>query len=216
MIKIIGIGAGGHSKVVIEILKLTNKYEIVGLLDPKKELWGKLILRVPVIGDASRIEELRNSGISHAFIGIGGANNVQNRKRLFKKTLNDGFEVISVIHPQAVISGSAELGEGLAVMARAIINAEAKIGNNVIVNTGAIVEHECIIGNHVHIATGAKLAGSVTVENATLIGIGATIRQGVRIGKNVIVGAGAVVVNDVPDNVVVVGVPARILRKSDT
>jgi UDP-perosamine 4-acetyltransferase len=75
-----------------------------------------------------------------------------------------------------------------------------------------VVEHDCEIGDHVHVSVGARLGGGVRVGEATLIGLGAIVRHGISVGRMSIVGAGAVVVDDVPDGVVVVGTPARVVR----
>jgi UDP-perosamine 4-acetyltransferase len=213
--RVVGIGAGGHARVVIEILCLSRGYELTGLLDPRRELWGDRVLGVPVLGNDDLLPGLYAQGVHHAFIGLGGTGDTRPRRRLYELARGLGFEIVAALHPQAVISPSAKLGHGPTVMAGAIINASARLGDNVIVNTGAIVEHDCVIGNHVHIATGAKLAGGVTVADGAHIGIGATIRQGIRIGQGALVGAGAVVVEDVPDGVVVAGVPARVIRRVD-
>ncbi|MCI0577570.1 MAG: acetyltransferase [Chloroflexi bacterium] len=210
---VVGLGAGGHAKVVIEILRLMGGYKLAGLLDPRPELWGSEILGVPVLGNDDLLATLPGEGIRHAFIGLGTAGNTQPRWRLYEKARRHGLEIVSAVDPRAVVAPSAQLGYGPTIMAGAIINAAAWLGDNVIVNTGAIVEHDCIIGHHVHIATGARLAGAVSVGNNSHIGVGATIRQEIRIGENVVVGAGAVVVKDVPDGVVVAGVPARVLRE---
>jgi len=215
MIRVVGLGAGGHAKVVIEILRLTGDYKLVGLLDPKQELWGTEVLGVPVLGDDDLLAELYDRGVGHAFIGLGTVGDTRPRRRLYEKANRHGFQIVRAIHPQAVIAPSVEIGHGPTIMACAVINAAARLGDNVIINTGAIIEHDCVIGDHVHIATGARLASNVYVGEGTHIGIGASIRQCVHIGRNAIVGAGAVVVDDVPDNVVVVGVPARILRRTE-
>ena len=211
--RVIGLGAGGHAKVVIEILRLIGGYELAGLLDPKQELWGTEVLGVPVLGDDSLLPELYNQGVHHAFIGLGTTGDTQPRRQLYEKARRQGFQIVHAIHPQAVIAPSVEIGHGPTIMAGAVINAAARLGDNVIVNTGAIVEHDCVIGDHVHIATGARLASGVHVGEGTHIGLGASIRQCIHIGRNAIVGAGAVVVDDVPDSVVVIGVPARILKR---
>ncbi len=213
MTRVIGLGAGGHAKVVIEILQLIGSYELAGLLDPKRELWGTEVLGVPVLGDDSLLPHLYERGLRHAFIGLGSAGDTRPRRRLYEETHRQGFQVVSAIHPQAIISPSAQVGPGPTIMAGAIINAAARLGENVLVNTGAIVEHDCVIGAHVHIATGARLASTVHVDEGAHIGAGAVVRQGIHIGRHSIVGAGAVVVADVPDGVVVAGVPARVLRQ---
>lgn len=210
MTPVVGFGAGGHAKVVIEILRCMGEYEIVGLLETRKELWGKRVLEVEVLGDDSLMRELKNRGIEYAFIGVGTVGDARPRTQLYEKVSGFGFQTVAAIHPAAVISASAKIGVGPTIMAGAIVNAGAVIGDNVIVNTGAIVEHDCVVGDHTHIATGARLAGGVEVGPGAHIGLGAVIRQEIRIGKEAIVGAGAVVVRDVPDGTTVFGVPATV------
>lgn len=215
MKKVIGLGAGGHAKMLIEIIQAVNGYEIVGLVDPNPALLHTQISGINIIGDDTMLPKLYNQGIKYAFIGLGAVENSLPRQRLYSKAKQQGFTIISALHPRAVISPSSEMGEGVTVMPGAIINVAVQVGENVIINTGAIVEHDCVIGDHVHIATGARLAGAVSVSTGAFIGAGATVIQGVTIGRNSVVGAGAVVVEDVPDNVVVVGVPARITKKKN-
>jgi len=209
MIPVVGFGAGGHAKVVIEVLRSRGEYKIVGLLEARRELRGTTVLGVEVLGNDSLMGELKQRGIEHAFIGVGTVGNAQPRRELYEKVLSSGFEIVAAIHAAAVVSSSAQIGVGPTIMAGAIVNANAVIGDNVIVNTGAIVEHDCVIGDHTHIATGARLAGGVQVGPGSHIGIGAVVRQEIRIGAGAIVGAGAVVVKDVPDGKTVIGVPAK-------
>lgn len=213
MIKVIGLGAGGHARVVIEVLRLMGDYELVGLLDPKTELWGSEILGVPVLGGDDLLPQLYAQGIRHAFIGLGTVGDTRPRQRLYEQVIRQGLQIVPAIHPRAIIASSAQIGHGPTIMANAVVNAAVRLGDNVIVNTGAIIEHDCVIGNHVHVATGARLASTVYVGDGAHIGMGASIRQCLHIGRNAVVGAGAVVVDDVPDHVVVAGVPARVLRK---
>jgi sugar O-acyltransferase (sialic acid O-acetyltransferase NeuD family) len=117
------------------------------------------------------------------------------------------------IHQTACVSPKAKLAPGVLVSANAAINALADLGRGVIANTGCIIEHECIIGEFAHICPGTVLAGNVTIGANSFIGANSVVRQGVRIGSNVIVGAGAVVVSDIPDNVCVVGNPAKVIKQ---
>ncbi|MBI4635714.1 MAG: acetyltransferase [Candidatus Rokubacteria bacterium] len=210
--QVVGVGAGGHARVVTEILRALDGYEVVALVDPKPELWGTTVLGIPVVGDDSLLPELRRRGVRHAFIGVGSSGDTGPRRRAYERVRLHGFEVVRAIHPLAVLAPSVEIGLGPTIMAGAIINAAARLGENVLINTGAIVEHDCRIGDHVHVATGARLAGAVEIEEGAHIGLAAAIRQRIRIGKGAVVGAGAVVVDDVSDGVVVAGVPARPLR----
>ena len=214
--RVIGLGAGGHVKVVIEILRLTGGYELFGLLDPQQKLWGSQVLGVPVLGDDGMLPELYEQGVRHVFIGLGGIGDTDPRRQLYEKARQHGFMIVQALHPHAVISSLADIGQGTTIMAGAVVNPAARLGDNVIVNTGAIVEHDCIIGDHVHIATGARLASTVRVGMGAHVGAGATVRQGLTIGEGAVVGAGAVVVKDVPCRTVVVGIPARPLSAGQT
>lgn len=213
--QVVGLGAGGHAKVVIEILWLIAGYELVGLLDPKEELWGTDVAGVAVLGNDSLLPELYNQGVRWAFIGLGTIADTRPRVQLYERARQQGFQIVRAIHPQAVIAPSVEMGHGPTIMATAVISTDARLGDNVIVNTGGIIEHDCVIGDHVHIATGARLGSTVHVAEGTHIGLGASIRQCIHIGRNAVVGAGAVVVDDVPDEVTVAGAPARILRRME-
>ncbi|HKG62175.1 MAG TPA: NeuD/PglB/VioB family sugar acetyltransferase [Pyrinomonadaceae bacterium] len=209
MIPVVGFGAGGHAKVVIEILRSLQGYHLVGLLDVEQELWGRNVLGVEVLGDDSMMPGLKQRGVTHAFIGVGTVGDARARRGLYEKVSGFGFEMVAAIHAAAIVSPSATIGDGPTIMAGAIVNANAVLGNNVIVNTGAIVEHDCVIGDHTHLATGARLAGGVHVGPGAHIGIGAVVRQEIKIGAGAIVGAGAVVVKDVPAGKTVIGVPAK-------
>jgi UDP-perosamine 4-acetyltransferase len=213
MTQVIGLGAGGHAKVVIEVLRMIGGYEFKGLLDPNKELRGTEVLGVPVIGDDGDLEALFRQGITHAFIGLGGVGDNGPRKRLFENAQRHGFKFVDAIHPQAIVSPSAEIGSGPSIMAASVINAEARLGDNVLINSGAIIEHDCVIGDHCHVATGARLASTVLLGDGVHVGAGATVRQSITIGEGVIVGAGAVVVKDVAAWTLVTGVPAQPQKK---
>lgn len=213
MKRVVGVGAGGHAKVLIDILRLCGGFEIVGLTDRNPQLWDTKVLDVPVLGDDGHLPALLAGGVGAAFIGVGSEGDSRLRRLLFDRARSIGFEVVSVIHPRATIAASAIIGRGAMIMAGAVINPAARLGDNVIVNTSAVVEHDCVLGNHVHIATGAKLASTVCVEEGAHIGAGASVRQGVTIGAGAIVGAGAAVVRDVPAGVTVIGVPAAPLHR---
>ncbi|MGB0383244.1 MAG: acetyltransferase [Ardenticatenaceae bacterium] len=213
-IKVISLGAGGHAKVIIEILRMDSRYELVGLLDSKPGLVGKKVLGVPILGDDNLLPELVQQGVNSFVIGLGSTGNNQPRQRLFEFALSHNLEPLTVVHPRAICSVWAKVGHGSQLLPGSIVNGGAVLGENVLINSGAIVEHDCVIANHVHIATGAKLASTVHVGRLAHIGAGATVRQCITIGEGVVVGAGAVVVKDVAPHTVVVGVPARILRKT--
>lgn len=215
MSRVVGIGAGGHARVALEAIRAATVHEVVAFVDRDEGLWGTRIDGVPVVGGDDELVSLLESGVTSAFIGIGSVGPRSARRARYEDAAGKGFELITVVHPAAVVSPSAEVGRGCLIFAGAVVNAGARIGRNVIVNTGAVVEHDCRIADHAHVATGARLAGNVEVGAGAHIGIGAAIREGTMIGADALVGAGAVVVSDVPAGSTVVGVPAREMEKSD-
>ncbi|MCH5139124.1 acetyltransferase, partial [Clostridiaceae bacterium UIB06] len=211
MKKVVLIGAGGHCKVIIDIIKSTNEYEIVGITNKS---YNEDVLNVPVIGDDNVLDKLYNDGVKYAFICIGALNNINIRNRIYKKLKNIGFNLPVLIHKTAVVSTFSHIAEGTCIMAGTIINPGVHIEKNCIINTGAIIEHDCFIGYNTHISPKVALAGGVKVGFNTHIGIGSSVIQNIEIGNNVTIGAGAVVINNIHDSVLAVGVPAK--EKSKT
>lgn len=205
------LGAGGHASVLLEALLLQpSEFEFV-VLDSNQNLHGKEMLGVRIVGDDSLIPGLKLQSDTRFVIGIGGTGNTNPRQQLYERALSSGLLPLSVLHPSAICSSTAILGEGVQLLAGCIVSAGAKIGDNSIVNSGAVVEHGCRIESHVHIASSATICGDVFVGEGAHIGAGATIKQGIAIGRGAIVGAGSAVIKDIPAGVVAVGVPARHL-----
>jgi len=212
--KLVIVGGGGHAKVLLDILLKVKEYEVIGITDKSGKLQHGAILGVPYIGDDDLLPSLCKQGVEYAFVGLGSSGDNFPRARLYYKIKQLGFRLINIIHPQTIIADSVSIGEGNAIMAGAIINPGVTIGNNVIINTGAIVEHDCIIRDHVHICPGASCAGALEIGEYSHIGIGVAVKQCLKIGKNVTVGVGSVVIKDIPDNVVVAGVPVKVIGRS--
>lgn len=192
-------GGGGHAKVVMDIVEAQG-YEVGCLYDDNPHC--TVIHGWPVY-KASEVKV-----IGPLIISIGSCK----ARKMIAERYNVEFSC--AIHPGAVISGSAVIGEGTVVMPGAIINADVTIGRHCIINTKASVDHECIIGDYVHIAPGATLSGNVEVGECSWIGVGACVKQGVKIGKNCMIGAGSVVLKDIPDNVVAYGNPCKIIKQN--
>jgi sugar O-acyltransferase (sialic acid O-acetyltransferase NeuD family) len=195
---IILIGGGGHGKVVADCL-LAQGVKIVHVVDPRK---SEPLLGIP------RVPEYIPHLIGETLVVVAIGDN-EARKKVANQVKH---QFGTAIHPSAVISDYSIVGEGSMILHRAIIQADVKIGAHVIVNTGAQIDHDCTIGSFVHIAPRAVLCGTVSVGERSLIGAGAVIIPGVTIGTNVVIGAGAVVLKNVPDNAVLVGNPARVIR----
>jgi sugar O-acyltransferase (sialic acid O-acetyltransferase NeuD family) len=194
-------GASGHAKVVIDILEKSNVFSIQFLVDDAPLLKGSDFFGYPVIGGKNELLA-QKVGTSCAIVAIG-KNETRFAISLWLK--QNGFQIISAIHPSAQIGREVEIGAGTVVMAHAVINSASRIGENVIVNTGAKIDHDCIIGDGVHIAPGTTLCGTVQVGEKSFIGAGSTVINNITIGKCVFVGAGTVVYSDIPDGMKIVG-----------
>jgi sugar O-acyltransferase (sialic acid O-acetyltransferase NeuD family) len=205
-------GGGGHAAAVIDWLRVSGAaLNLVAVLDRDPRRWGADVLGVPIVGGDDCLADLCRNGVSAFVVGVGGVGDNAPRARVFEAGLSAGLRPITVVHPTAVVSSWALIGEGTVVGPQAVINARAHVGRNVIVNTAVVVEHDCRIGDHVHLASGALLASTVVVGAGAHVGARAVVRQLVQIGERAVVGAGAVVVKNVLAGQVVAGVPARPL-----
>eukprot|EP01100_Stratorugosa_tubuloviscum_P014768 TRINITY_DN8070_c0_g1_i1.p1 TRINITY_DN8070_c0_g1~~TRINITY_DN8070_c0_g1_i1.p1 ORF type:complete len:209 (-),score=72.01 TRINITY_DN8070_c0_g1_i1:28-654(-) len=203
------IGSGGHSKVIIDTIRIIYSNEELIIFDSDKNKVGKVFCGIEIVS----IEEIllyANSGNFRFIIAIG---NNKVRERISKEftTLN----WLTIAHPRAYISENVSLGIGTVVFAGAIIQPGSIIGDHVIINTAASVDHDCKIENYCQIAPGAHLCGNVHCKHGSFIGAGAVIKQGIEIGCFSMIGIGAAVVSDIADELVVVGVPAKPIHYSN-
>jgi sugar O-acyltransferase (sialic acid O-acetyltransferase NeuD family) len=202
-------GAGGHARVVIDILEQTG-IQVRVVIDDNKELDGRTILGYPIRHTVNVFDSLLGEGIQHGIVAIGD-NRI--RQRQAASLIANGFTLITAIHPSAVISQHASVGNGTVVMANAVINPGCKIGDNVIINTGSVIDHDGIIEDAVHIAPGVSISGTVKIGERAMIGTGTSIINNVEIGSDAIIGAGAAVISDIPKQVKAVGVPAKVIHE---
>lgn len=206
MKKIAILGASGHGKVVADTAELLG-YKCVFFDDayPEKqanEAW-------PIVGTGTELFA-RLAEFDGVAVAIG--NNIIRFGKI-QALRGSGAKLPSIIHPTAVISQYAEIGEGSVVFAGVVVNAFTKIAAGAILNTACTVDHDCELGHAVHISPGAHLAGGVIVADCSWVGIGASVKQLVAIGSNVMIGAGSVVLKDVASDNVVAGNPAKPLAQ---
>jgi UDP-perosamine 4-acetyltransferase len=209
--RIVIIGAGGHGKVVLDILRAAGEVDPVGFLDADLSLAGTQVCGLTVLGPANLLPGLRRQKVKGAIVAIG-----ENRARDQYAALvrEHGLELINAIHPRACVSPTAVLGRNVAVAAHATVCVDARVEDSAIINTAAVVDHENVVGRGSHVGPGALLAGRVRVGPLAFVGMGAKVLQCRTIGEGATVGAGAVVRQDVPPWATVVGVPARVIRES--
>lgn len=191
-------GASGHAKVIKDIIEAQG--DDVGCL----------------YDDAPHCEEIHGKQVLKASsVCVTGPMIISIGSNRVRKLLSDRYPLRyeRAVHPAAVVSKTAVIGDGTVVMQGAVIQSDSKIGRHCIINTGASVDHECVIGDYVHISPHATLCGNVYVGEGTWIGAGTTVIPGIKIGKWCVIGAGSVVIDDISDNTTAVGNPCkRILR----
>jgi sugar O-acyltransferase (sialic acid O-acetyltransferase NeuD family) len=206
------LGAGGHARVILDILLSAHPPVPCALLEADSSRWGSAMMGVPILGGDDLLPALAQKGVRHFVVGAASVGNSRLRSRLFEYAAALGLEPLPVIHARAALSSWARIGPGVQLFAHSVVNPGAVLGVNIVVNTGAIVEHDCQIEDHAQIATGARLCGAVRVGKGAYIGAGAVVRQGIAIGQAACVGAGSVVVRDVAPETTVAGVPAALLK----
>lgn len=200
-------GASGHGKVVKEILE-ANGVKVEAFID-----------------DNNQVNECAGCKVLHEYTGLTpvivsiGVNRI--RKTVVEKLKASAMargkelEFITAIHPSAIVSPSAKIGNGSVVMAGAVINADVIIGDHCIINTGATVDHDCVLGDYCHVSPGVNISGATSIGHGTWVGVGACVIQSLNIGHDCMIGAGSVVVKDIPDNVVAYGNPCKVIRSNE-
>ena len=196
------IGASGHGKVLADIAINMNVWSNILFIDEDENI--KDCLGFEVVGNSKKVCSYKDN--SDIIVAIG---NWEIRKRLLEEYINQGYSITSLIHPKAIIGKDVKIGKGTVVMAGAIINPSTTIGIGCIINTGATIDHDCVIEDHVHISPNASIAGTVKIGKQSWVGIGSIVSNNINITNNVQLGAGSVVVKDISESGLYVGVPVR-------
>jgi sugar O-acyltransferase (sialic acid O-acetyltransferase NeuD family) len=200
--KLLIIGASGHGKVVADIALKMNRWESVNFLDDDESL--KTSMGIEVIGNSDKSFELLDD--YEICVAIG---NNAIREEHQRKLKSKGASIPTLIHPSAIIGKQVNIGSGTVVMAGVIINCCTRIGEGCIINTGSTIDHDNVIGDFTHVSPGVHMAGTVKVGLGSWIGIGSTISNNVTITNGCKIGAGSVVVKDITEPGVYIGVPVR-------
>ncbi len=197
------LGAGGHARVVHDVIVRLGHRVVAVAGQARGATWD-----VPVVDDDDEALVLAARTGAAVAVAVGGD---RLRLDLLRRVLADGLAAPPVVATTATVAPSASLGPGTVVLEHAHVGPAAVVGDAVVVNTAAVVEHDTRLGNGCHIAPGAVVLGGGSVGETSLLGSGARVLPGIHVGGRVTVGAGAVVADDVADDTVVVGVPARPL-----
>lgn len=199
MEKIVILGNGGHAKSLIDIIEREKRYEIAGYVvnenDP--DMSNE---KYPRLGGDAQLEQIFQSGVKNAAVGVGYMGNSGLREKLWEQLKQIGFFLPVICDPSAVLAGGVGIGEGSFIGKGSIVNANASVGKMCIINTGAIVEHDCEVEDFSHISVGSVLCGNVKVGAATFVGANATVIQGVSIGRGCVIGAGTTIRKNLKDN----------------
>jgi sugar O-acyltransferase (sialic acid O-acetyltransferase NeuD family) len=204
-------GAGSHGRVTLDILKAQGGYEIIEFIDENEDLWKSKINNSLVAGGLEYLDkqDKRNCKV---VVALG---NCDTRLIVVEKIKEMSISFFNAIHPSAIITDSAILGEGNIIGANVIVNSNAKIGNHIILNNNAIIEHDTIIEDGANISPMVLIGGRVVIKEKAFLGMGSVIMPRISIGRKSVVGGGSVVTRNVPEEVMVLGSPARILLKID-
>ena len=206
--KLLLIGAGGHCKVVIDLLLGFKEYDLIGIIDLKERV-GDNIYGIQVVGTDSDLPMFYKKGIKYCFISIGSIGDPTLRVKSYNSAQKIGFKFPNLIHPSALISSQITIGCGNYIAPKVVINAGSHVGNNCIINTGTIVEHDCKVGHFVNLCPGSLLSGCVNIGDYSHIGTGSIVSHGLIIGTRVIIGVGSVVVKNMPNSVISYGNPCK-------
>lgn len=206
-------GASTGAKQIMEILRSAARYTVAGIIDDNKEFLGKKVWGIEVMGDGEWLEKRYQQNPD---FGTMIASHSMNRKKIYDKLKqhNASWKLPAIIDKRAILLSGVKVGESSLIEAGVILGHEVNIGKNVIVNIGAKMSHNCVIGNHSHIAIGAAISAAVVLEENVFVGAGVAVNPGVTIGENSIIAPGSAVVTDIPENVIVQGMPGKIVGES--
>jgi len=185
------VGAGGHTRACIDVIEQTGRYAISGVVRHIEEV-GQEVLGYRVLGSDADLAALKAAN-PNALITVGQIKSPDLRIRLFELLTSLGFNLPSIVSPNAHVSRHATLGQGSIVMHGAIVNAGAHVGQNCIINSQALIEHDAVIGDHCHISTGARVNGGIKIGAGSFIGSGSILREGIQLGERCLVGMGLAV-----------------------
>jgi sugar O-acyltransferase (sialic acid O-acetyltransferase NeuD family) len=211
--KIVIVGAGGFGKEVLWTLHDCNKqlkrYDVLGFIDDNKKLHNKLIHKKRVLGGHEWFSEKAARNVK-CVIAIGGG---KIRKKMAEDLERRGVEFETVIHPSVIMSESVKIGKGTIIQAGSVITVDVTIGNHCRIDTNCTIAHDSKIDSYVDLSPGVHINGKNSIHTGTFVGSGTITREKISVGEWSIIGAGTVLINDVPEKSLFVGVPGKLKKK---
>ena len=198
MIRLLLIGGGGHCRSCIDVIRMTNQYQIVGIIDVKEKV-GQQLDGVNIIGTDDELEKFLPE-IDQVLITVGKLGRSEIRKRIYMGVQRLDGKFATVVSPRSHISSTANVAIGTIIMHDVCIDASVKVAENCIINTKALLAHDAVVGSHTHIATRATLNGAAEVGRNVFVGSHAVISNHCSVGDNAVIGGGVIVKTDVPTN----------------
>ena len=202
--RLVIVGAGGHGRVVADIAERSGRYGEICFLDDAAVSSLCDTLSWPLLGGSDLAPNFPDAEF---FVAVGDSGV---RRDMVESLCGSGLKLATLVHPSAVVSNHAFIGQGSVVMPGAVLAPGARVGLGCIVNSCSSLDHDSSLGDWSHIAVGAHVAGSVEIGSDVWIGAGATVINNIQICPGSFIGAGAVVVESIASPGVYVGVPARL------
>jgi len=201
------LGAGNVARDVLEIYRELGIINCVrGFIEESSTRTGQEICGIKIFND-SILETLDRKVLLVAAIGL------PLKQAFIERAVAMGFSFDTIVHPTAIIGSRIDIGEGCIIFPGVILTHDIKIGRQSIINVSSNISHDCFLGDYVTVCPGVNIAGRVNIHDGTWVGIGATIINKINIGQKSFISAGAVVINDVPNEVIIAGVPAKVIRE---
>ncbi len=193
MKKIILIGAGGHARSCIDVIKDTKKFKIEYLIEKEKSD-NLCQFKKKTYNKKNLLKIFKKT--KSALVSFGQIKDKFSRQKVYENLKKIGFKFPVIKSKSAYISKDSKILDGTIIMNKSFVNSNVTIGFNNIINTGSIIEHDVSIGNHNHIAPGAIINGGVQIGNNCFIGSGSIIKQGISIKNNSFIQAGQIILKN--------------------
>lgn len=208
------VGAGGLGRETAEAVKAMNRvaptYALLGYVDDRHADYGAEVDGLPVLGP---IDEIARFDDALVVVCTGSQRNNFSRRRIVEGLDLPPERFAVIVHPGASVAETCTIGPGTVILAGNALTAAVTVGSHVAVMPGCVLTHDDVIGDYVTMASGVLCGGNAVIETGAFVGMGAIVREGRRVGAWSLVGAAAQVTRDVEPGEVVIGNPARVIRR---